>query len=94
MPSASWLEYVEVVVVRQVAVMAEGESGSLCRRGLGSTSALNPLCRRPARARLAEMSVPPGLSHGPMLALESAAAIAIGPATLARQEVLGSVFGL
>lgn len=29
-----------------------------------------------------------------MLALESAAAIAIGPATLARQEVLGSVFGL
>lgn len=40
------------------------------------------------------MTVPPGLSHGLVLVLESAAAIAVGPTTPASQEVLGSVFGL
>jgi len=74
--------------------MAEGKSRSLCRWGLGSASALNPLHRGPARARFAEVSVPLGLSHSPTLALESAATVAIGPTTPARQEVLGSVFGL
>lgn len=74
--------------------MAEGESGGLCWWGLGSTPALKPLCRGPARARVAEMTVPPGLSHGLVLVLESAAAIAVGPTTPASQEVLGSVFGL
>lgn len=93
MPSASWLEYIEVIVVRQVTVMAEGKSGTLYRRGIRSTSALNPLCRGPGRAWLAEMSVPLGLSHSPVFALESAATIAIGPTTSARQEVLGSMFG-
>lgn len=72
--------------------MAEGESGALCRRRLGSAPALKGLCGGPARARGAEVTVPPGLSHG--LLLVSAAAMAEGPTTPARQEALGSLFGL
>lgn len=72
--------------------MAEGQSGALCRQGLSSAPALRALCRAPARARVAEVTVPPGLSHG--LLLVSAAAIAGGPAAPARQEVLGSLLGL
>lgn len=76
--------------------MAEGEGGGRCRRGLGSSPALQALLRRgPARARVAEMAVPPGLGRGLLLLLlVSAAAVAAGPTAPARQEVLGAVFGL
>lgn len=89
-PSAApWLEDVEVIVVRQVAVLAERESRSLCGRGLRATAA-----RPPLYPGLADLGLPPGLCHRPVLALQSAAAITVGPTAPAGQEVLGSVLGL
>lgn len=61
--------------------MAEGESWALCRRGLGAAPAWPP-----SPFSLAEVGLPPGLSHCPPLALQSAAAMAVGPAALADQE--------
>lgn len=69
--------------------MAEGKGWALCRWGLGAAPDWHPL-----PLGLAEVGLPPGLSHRPPLALQSAAAMAVGPTAPAGQEARSPVLGL